>query len=425
MPLTDVLERLYARRRFGIKPGVERVKSLLERLGNPEKKFRTIHVVGTNGKGSTSAFLSTILLHAGHSVAQFSSPHLVHFTERFRINGKEYSADKLAINLNTVLEVAPEEATFFEITTALAALIFSEERIELAVMEAGMGGRSDATAVFAGEMTILTPITFDHTEYLGTTIEQIAREKAGIIRPGTPVISAEQPDTALQVIKELCLARNCTLKIRGNDFSDIRNHDGTLDYRGLSRILTQLTPGIKGRYQACNAAVALAAAEVLEAGGMNIPPSSFNEGIATAYWPGRMELVPGLPPLLLDGAHNPAGASALAEALQDYSRSRLLLVTGVCNDKDIEQIYAPLIPLVDSIFTVTPAVERALKDDELTSFFQKQGIASQPCGSVVAGISKARSQASEGDLILVCGSLFVVGEVKAWLEQVNYTGIRG
>lgn len=425
MPLTDVLEKLYARRRFGIRPGVDRVEKLLARLGNPEKQFRTIHVVGTNGKGSTSAFLSSILLHSGHTVAQFSSPHLVRFTERFRINGTEYSAENLTDKLATVLAAAPEEATFFEITTALAAYIFSEERVELAVMEAGMGGRSDATAAFDGEMTLITPIALDHTAYLGATIEEIAREKAGIIRPGTRVISSEQPDAALPAIEERCRNGNSTLNVLGRDFSAAWNADGTLEYRGMGRTLTRLTPGIAGRYQSRNAAVALAAAEALEINGMNIRPSAFTEGIATTYWPGRMELVPGTPRLLLDGAHNPAGAEALAEALGEYSYARLLLVTGVCDDKDIDLIYAPLMPLVDCIYTVTPAVERALRDEQLSLLFREKGIISRPCGSVVAGIGTARNEAAAEDLILVCGSLFVVGEVKAWLEQVNYTGIRG
>ncbi|HXE95201.1 MAG TPA: folylpolyglutamate synthase/dihydrofolate synthase family protein [Dongiaceae bacterium] len=425
MPLTDALERLYARRRFGIRPGVDRVVRLLANLGNPEKQFRTIHVAGTNGKGSTAAFLSSILLSAGHTVAQFSSPHLVRFTERFRINGREYSAEKLASRMNTVLEAAPEEATFFEITTALAALVFSEERVELAVMEAGMGGRSDATAAFAGEMTLLTPIALDHTGYLGTTIAEIAREKSGIIKPGTTVICADQPDAVRVAVEEQSRAGSCILKSLGEDFSIGWNSDRTLDYRGMNRKLTRLRPGLPGRYQSGNAAVALAAAEALEAGGTSIGTSAFIQGIATAYWPGRMELVPGSPPLLLDGAHNPAGAVALAEALGEYSFTRLLLVTGVCDDKDIDRIYAPLLPLVDAVYTVTPAVERAVSDEELSRFFHKMGIAAQPCGSVTAGISTARSHAAEGDLVLVCGSLFVVGEVKAWLEQECYTGIRG
>ncbi|MDD2582440.1 MAG: bifunctional folylpolyglutamate synthase/dihydrofolate synthase [Desulfuromonadaceae bacterium] len=425
MPLTDVLERLYARRRFGIRPGLDRVGKMLGRLGNPEKNFRTIHVAGTNGKGSTSAFLSSILLCAGHRVAQFSSPHLVRFTERFRINGNEYPAEKLAGMLNIVLEAAPEEATFFEITTALAALIFSDEQVELAVMEAGMGGRSDATAIFDGEMTVLTPIAVDHTDYLGTTLGEIAREKAGIIKPGTCIISANQPDPVRLAVEEQSRAGKCILKTFGKDFSATRNPDGTFDYHGMGMTLEQLTPGIAGRYQFSNAAVALAAAEALGACGTGISSSASREGIATAYWPGRMELIPGTPPLLLDGAHNPAGASALAEALQEYSYSRLLMVTGVCADKDIDLIYAPLAPLADAIYTVTPAVERAFKDEDLSVFFLKQGIASQPCGSAVAGVCRARSQASGGDLILVCGSLFVVGEIKAWLENMNYSGIRG
>jgi dihydrofolate synthase/folylpolyglutamate synthase len=189
--------------------------------------------------------------------------------------------------------------------------------------------------------------------------------------------------------------------------------------------LTQLRPGFGGRYQAENAAVALAAAEVLLADSIKITPSALIEGVAAAYWPGRMELVPGTPRLLLDGAHNPAGAAALAEALTEYEYARLLLVTGCCDDKNIEQIYGKLMPLVNAVYTVTPAVDRAMNDADLSQFFSRHGITSQPCGSVVAGVLKACSSAAAEDLVLVCGSLFVVGEVKAWLEHAEFTGIRG
>ncbi|MDD2852520.1 MAG: bifunctional folylpolyglutamate synthase/dihydrofolate synthase [Desulfuromonadaceae bacterium] len=425
MPLTDVLEKLYTRRRFGIQPGVDRVSTLLGRLGNPEQSFRTIHVVGTNGKGSTSAFLSSILTHSGHRVAQFSSPHLVRFTERFKINGQEYPAEKLANLLETVLNEAPEEATFFEIITALAALVFSRENVGLAIMEAGMGGRSDATAAFPGEMTLITPISLDHTDYLGATLEEIAREKIGIIRSGTTVISATQPDEVTRILDDACTENGCLLKYFGRDFSAVWNADATVEYVGMSQTLRPLSPGIAGRYQLANASVALAAAEQLDAAGTNISTSAFAEGIAAAYWPGRMELVPGTPRLLLDGAHNPAGAAALAEALADYSYGQLVLVTGICDDKDIDLIYAPLIPLIDTIYTVTPAVERGLSDEKLSRFFQTRGIASRPCGSVTSGIRTAVNEATDTDLVLVCGSLFVVGEVKAWLDQVHFTGIRG
>jgi dihydrofolate synthase/folylpolyglutamate synthase len=425
MPLTALLERLYARRRFGIRPGVERVRALLATLGNPEKQFRSIHVVGTNGKGSTSAFLSSVLKCAGHRTAQFSSPHLVRFSERFRIDGIECPTDKLARNLEAVLDAAPEEATFFEITTALAALLFSGENIEFAVIEAGMGGRSDATAAVCGEMTIITPIAIDHSEYLGETLQEIAYEKAGIVEPFTKIISAEQHDAVREVIKKKSRRANSPLTCMGADFSATWNQHGALDYHGISRSLVGLVPGIPGRYQAQNAALALAAAELLDSTGTLVDSDSLARGVTGAYWPGRMELIPGNPPILLDGAHNPAGSAALAEALVDYPCERILLVTGVCSDKDIDKMYAPLIPLVDLIYTVTPSIDRALDAEELSRLFTDKGVASRPSGTVVTGIQKARSESGAGDMILVCGSLFIVGEIKAWLEETNYSGIRG
>lgn len=425
MPLAALLEKLYARRRFGIRPGVDRVNRILAGLGNPEKLFRSIHVVGTNGKGSTSAFLSSILKCAGHRTAQFSSPHLVRFSERFRIDGVEYPPDKLAANLEAVLEAAPEEATFFEITTALAALVFSSEKVEIAVVEAGMGGRSDATAAICGEMTIITPISVDHAEYLGSTLTEIADEKAGIIEPFTKVVSAGQQGGALSVIEKKCMASDSPLICMGRDFSALWNHNGTVDYRGINISLMQLAPGIPGRYQADNAALALAAAELLDAAGTTVTTEALALGITTASWPGRMELIPGNPPMLLDGAHNPAGSRALAEALVDYPCRRVLMVTGVCTDKDAEQMYAPLIPLVAKIYAVTPSVDRALDGELLSRLLAGMGADSRPYATLADAIRQARSEALQGDMMLVCGSLFLVGETKALIDNSDYSGIRG
>ena len=413
MPLTDVLERLYARRRFGIRPGVDRVVKLLGRLGNPEKQFRTIHVVGTNGKGSTSAFLSSVLLHAGHQAAQFSSPHLVRFTERFRINGKEYSAEKLAKRLNTVLEAAPEDATFFEITTALAAFIFSEERVEIAVMEAGMGGKSDATAAFQGEMTIITPIALDHTDYLGTTIEEIAREKAGIIKPGTQVISAEQPTAAKLAIENRCRTGNSTLKTFGKDFSAALSGSGTLDYHGMSRSLPQLTPGLSGRYQSMNAAVALAAAEALEAGGMVIKPSAFKKGIAAAYWPGRMELVPGTPRLLLDGAHNPAGVEAMAGSITAIvGGRRTVAVVSILGDKDAAAMVGPLAGVCAAVIATRSSHPRAAAPAVIAHLAKLAGMETQIVDDPLEAVRHAHALVGEAGAILVCGSLYLLADVR-------------
>jgi dihydrofolate synthase / folylpolyglutamate synthase len=425
MSLAGMLEKLYARRRFGIRPGVDRVRLILERLGHPERSFRSIHVVGTNGKGSTSAFLASMLGAAGHRSALFTSPHLVNFSERFRIDGREPAPERLEALLGTVLAQAPAEATFFEIVTALAALCFAEERAEVAVMEAGMGGRSDATAVIPAMMTVITPIALDHCDYLGATLAHIAAEKGGIAEPETTVVSARQPADALEVIRRICGAGANRFIQEGDDFHASWGDDGFLHYHGLCTELSHLVPGIPGRYQAQNAALALAAAETLGAAGVPIPQSALAVGIGASQWPGRMELIPGNPPLLLDGAHNPAGTAALAESLGDYRYQRLLLVAGVMSDKDIPEMLAPLIGKVHHAYAVTPAVERALADAALAGILEGLGFRATACGTVGNGIETARREAGGDDLILVCGSLFTVGETKAWLGGQHFEGIRG
>jgi dihydrofolate synthase/folylpolyglutamate synthase len=425
MPLGRTLEKLYSRRRFGIRPGVERVSTLLNRLGNPEQTFRSIHVVGTNGKGSTSAFLAAILSSAGFRTALFTSPHLVSFTERFRIDGREIPAQRLEPLLAAVLAAAPEEATFFEIVTALAALYFSEEQVDIAIMEAGMGGRSDATAALPGIMTVITPISLDHCDYLGETVEKIAAEKAGIAQPGTPVIVARQPVEAQKVIAECLHQTNPMLVWAGTAFSGRWNGDGALDYTGLQTALLRLVPGIPGRYQAENAALSLAAAETLATLGICLPDTALRNGVAAACWPGRMEIVPGSPPLLLDGAHNRAGALALAEALLEYRYRKLLLVAGTMADKDARGIFSALAPLAATCYCVSPAIDRALGDVKLAAIIADLEIPAHACGSVGNGIISAQRDAEADDLILVCGSLFTVGEAKAWLAGAEYDGIRG
>lgn len=425
MSLAGMLEKLYARRRFGIRPGLDRIRLLLDRLGNPEQSFRSIHVVGTNGKGSTASFLSSILKEAGQRTALFTSPHLVSFGERFRINGQPVESEQLAARLDRVLRLAPDQTTFFEIVTALAACCFAEQKADIAVMEAGMGGRSDATAALRGIMTVITPISLDHCDYLGTTLEQIATEKAGIIEAGSPAIVGRQPKEVLETIRSICQRGSSGCQEAGQAFSAAWSSDGTLDYHGLQLNLSGLTPGIPGRYQAENAALALAAAETVASLGLPVNQDALRAGLAAASWPGRMELIPGEPPLLLDGAHNPAGAAALVTALADYHFSRLLLVTGIMADKNAHDILGALAPLAGACFCVTPAVDRAMDDRSLAALVEKLGIPAMACGSVANGIASARLASAPGDLILICGSLFTVGEAKACLAGQNFEGIRG
>lgn len=425
MSRAATLEKLYSRRRFGIRPGVGRVTELLGRLGNPQHNFRSIHVVGTNGKGSTAAFLSSILSAAGHRTGFFSSPHLVRFNERFRIDASEIDDSRLTPLLETVLSCAPPEATFFEITTALAAACFAESGVEIAVLEAGMGGISDATAALPGIMTVLTPVSFDHCNYLGATLEAIATEKCRIAEPGTPLITCTQPREAEQAIARQCLANGNHLLKVGETLRTEWMSDGTLSYHGLDRILSALTPGIPGRYQAGNAALALAAAETLAGLGIATDETAMEAGIRSARWPGRMERVEGSPPLLLDGAHNPAGAAALAAELAAAGYQRLFMVIGIMEDKDAAELLAPLAPFAARAFAVPPAVERAMDPAELAGRLGSLGVETTPCGSVAEGLAAARSASSPGDLVLVCGSLFTVGEAKALLEGSSYTGVRG
>jgi len=425
MPLGGTLAQLYARRRFGIRPGLDRVRTLLDRLGNPERTFTSIHVVGTNGKGSTSAFLAGILTSSGLRTALFTSPHLVSFSERFRINGNEIPQERLEPLLAAVLAEASEETTFFEIVTALAALYFSEEQVDIAVIEAGMGGRSDATAALPGVMTVITPISLDHCDYLGRTLETITAEKAGIAEPDTPVVVGLQPVEVRNAITACLPQAGPQLTWYGSDFSARWNSDGTLAYTGVHVRLGQLTPGIAGRYQAENAALALAAAETLVHQGVSVPETALQAGISAARWPGRMETVPGTPPLLLDGAHNRAGSLALSRSLADFSYQNLLLVLGIMADKDVDEIVSALAPLTATCYCVTPAIERAMDDVKLAAIVNGRGIPAKACGAVASGIRAAQQDAGPDDLILVCGSLFTVGEAKSWLAGREFEGIRG
>lgn len=425
MLLEEQLPLLYARRRFGIKPGVERVVEMLERLGNPHRSFRTIHVVGTNGKGSTASFLASILLASNYCTALFTSPHLVRFNERFRINGSEISDQRLSALIAKVLSAAVDEATFFEIVTVMAALYFAEEEVDVAIMEAGMGGRSDATAAFKGEVTVLTPISLDHTDYLGSTVQDIAREKIAIALPGTRLVVGKQSDPVHSAIAGWCEEHTLNAMLMDSCVVSRWNDDATFDYQGIATTLTSLVSGIGGNYQLENASLALLAAECLQHDGWSIPEEALRSGIAKASWPGRMELVPGTPPIMLDGAHNPAGMKALAQSLSGREKyGRFLIVLGIMADKELAEMVSYL-PDSAVCYCVAPNIERAMDDRMLKDTLVSYGRKAFACGSVATGIERAQQDAERDDLIVVCGSLFTVGEAKSLFEGKTFEGIRG
>ncbi|HJV35498.1 folylpolyglutamate synthase/dihydrofolate synthase family protein [Geomonas sp.] len=424
MTYAEILSRIYALGRFGMKPGLERITKLLDALGNPERAFATVHVVGTNGKGSTASFLSSLFSAGGYRTGLFTSPHLSSFTERIRINGEEIDEDTVVRLAERVMKAAPPESTFFEIVTALAALCFAERGVSIAVIEAGMGGRLDATNAFQGLLTVVTPVSLDHTEYLGARLGEIAAEKAGICKPGTPLVSADQHPDAAAAISRRAAETGSPLYLCGRDFSACWR-DGKLSYRGMKLALDGVESGLRGRYQSVNAALALAAAELLSEHGFPLSREAAVAGLRDARWPGRMELFPGPPRVLLDGAHNPDGARALAEGLAEIPRQRLLMVLGMMGDKEISGLLAHLLPLADRVFAVAPALERALPAQDLALLCREAGADATAAGSVPDGLEQARQAAESDDLIVVCGSLFTVGEARSFLVSRRFEAFRG
>jgi dihydrofolate synthase/folylpolyglutamate synthase len=306
----------------------------------------------------------------------------------------------------------------------MAFLWFAEAGVDMAIMEVGMGGRLDATNVSNGLLSVITPVALDHCTHLGTTVEEIAGEKAGIIKPGQTVVVARQTAQAREVIEAKAVRMGASVVRYGDDFVAEWREDG-LSYRGLNVTLGGLKPGIGGRYQETNVGVALAAAEILGTMGYPLSDATLRQGVEQALWPGRMEMVSTVPRIMLDCAHNPAGAEALAESLAVTPRDRLLRVVGMMGDKDPEGILAPLIPLADEVFAVTPSLERALSSAELAVFCRSLGGRCADAGTVGAGLTAARSSAGIADLILVCGSIFTVGEAKSILSGVDFEPFRG
>lgn len=424
MTYNETLTHIFSRGRFGMKPGLERVTAILARLGDPHRNLKAVQIAGTNGKGSSGAFLSSIMTAAGCRTAFFSSPHLSRFSERFRINDCEVSAELLHGAAERVLAAAPAEATFFEIVTAIGFLLFSEAKVELAIMEAGMGGRWDATNVAKSVLSIITPISLDHCAYLGDTLKLIAAEKAGIIKPGAPVVVAPQEPEALAALLDCAEGLHSKVYLYGRDFGVASSTVG-LAYSGGCCFLDGLELSLKGRFQYVNAASAVTAARLLAEDGFPVTEDAIRKGVAAAVWPGRLELFAGSPPILLDGAHNPAGSLALRDSLADFSYRRLLLVVGMMADKAWQETLLPLLPLAAMIIAVEPALDRALAADELARFCSENGCSAAAVKSVCSGIDYAKSQAAADDLVLVTGSLFTVGEARAMLTGSSFMPIRG
>ncbi len=418
------LERLAARRRFGIRPGLETMRALCAALGNPEREFAAIHVAGTNGKGSVAALCEAALRTMGLPVARYTSPHLVRVNERFVVGGEPVSDAALARALDTVEAVCAREGlepTFFEALTACAWLVFREAGAKVVVCEVGMGGRWDATNILEAPLvSVITHVALDHCDILGDTVEAIAAEKAGIVKPGRPVVMGAMDARAKAVIAAAAARLGAplhdaeaeirvTVSRRTLHGQTLQCSSPTCDYPAA---LTRLA----GTFQAENAATALCALERLGEQGLPVPPKAFAEALRTVSWPGRCQLISDDPPTFLDGGHNPDALRALREALKSmHVRRRVALVCGFCGDKAVGKALREIAPLVSAAWAVPLANPRGLTPDALAGELREAGIPSVvPMPSVAEGLEAAAAWAQDNQgTVLICGSLFLVGEVLA------------
>ncbi|MBW1896017.1 MAG: bifunctional folylpolyglutamate synthase/dihydrofolate synthase, partial [Deltaproteobacteria bacterium] len=371
------LAALYRLRRFGIKFGLDTITRLLRGLENPQNRFPSIHVAGTNGKGSIAAFLSSILDRGGYKVGLYTSPHLIRFNERIQINGRPIPNNDLAQVLEAVqgIYTQGEPPTFFECATAMALYYFAVKKVDWAVVETGMGGRYDATNVVEPEVSIISNISMEHQVYLGNTLAEIAREKAGIIKQGAGVVTGVRQKTPLEVIEAVAKQKGAPLYRLGKEIRIRKVTDEAFTYFGINHNWPRVGISLMGDHQRTNAALALGAAELLQEKGLHLPDEAIYEGLEGTSWPGRLEIVSKQPFVLLDGAHNPSAMRKLRKFLEnsDVFR-RLIMVVGILEDKGWKSMLRELSAVSDRMIITKPHYERAADPYELASFarFLKQ-----------------------------------------------------
>lgn len=430
MTYPDALQYIYDLQRLGIKLGLENIRRLLGALGNPERAFRAVHVGGTNGKGSTAALLAAILRAAGLRVGLYTSPHLLDFTERIQVSGEPIGPDALAdltAEVRAALEAAfapapddlPSHPTFFEVTTALAFLHFARAGAEWAVIEVGLGGRYDATNVLAPDLTVITNVAVEHQDLLGDSLEAIAAEKAGIVKPGIPLVTAAA-EPALGVLRRACAERGAPLLHVPTTYGWIREAllpDGQVfSLRGPGTDRRNLRIGLLGRHQLVNAATAVSAAERLWGRSLALPESAVREGLAAARWPARLQVVGERPRLLVDSAHNPAACRAVRDFLEEEIPGRRLLVFGALKDKDWGQMLEILLPAFTVAILCRPPSDRAA--DPVMLLGSARGLCHhvEVVPEVPDALAAARALARPEDTVLVAGSLFTAGAALAALR---------
>lgn len=436
MDYAGTIDFVLSLQKQGIKLGLGKMQELVQLFGNPERSFRCIHVAGTNGKGSVSAMCAALLRASGYSVGLYTSPHLVSFTERICVDD-EYIAESDVVRLTThareVLEANPEvpTPTFFEFATLLAFLYFRERQIDWAVIETGMGGRLDATNIICPEVSVITRIGIDHQEYLGDTLVEIAREKAGIMKRGVPVVSAGQDPDVRKTLNTHAGDQGCSIDFYGAGYSASvarSSWDGlNITYRTTAMHIEDIRVPLAGRHQAENAAIAIRAVGLAlshlmpaDAAGCVVQPDVIRRGLATTRWRGRLEVVASNPLTVIDGAHNPAAAEALAACMAELAADHdIALVLGILADKNIPGIMSPLLRCAASVFLAAPNSSRAARVEALADVARSAGFQPHSADDVREAVRAAREwgfqhqlSTSRTALVLITGSLYTAGEAR-------------
>jgi dihydrofolate synthase/folylpolyglutamate synthase len=422
----------------GEKPGLRRMKLLMEKLGHPERQLEFIHVAGTNGKGSTCALLTSVLLAGGYRVGTFTSPYLVRFSDRIRYNGANILDDTLLDLINRVKPIADEIAatellapTMFDVATALAILYYATVvQPDVVVWETGIGGRVDPTNIVTPLVSIITNIGFDHMEMLGDTVEKITFEKAGIIKPGVPVVCAAEQPEALAVIREQAELRGSAFYVINRDFAyesvRLAQEEHRFHYLGPFRRINNMQISMHGEHQLKNAAAALTAMELLRQDGWPLKDDALRDGLSRAAWPGRLEMVSAHPRILLDGAHNPEGAQALSLALQRvYRYNRLHVMMGMLGAKNHPGYLGHILPLADTLVITEPDWHKKLNADSLAEIAVEELRRIGRTTKVVTipdwrdALDYLRTVTAEDDLAVITGTLYLISDVRSVLVEKN------
>lgn len=424
-------ERLYGLQQFGIHLGLDTISSLLSELGNPQERIPVLHVAGTNGKGSVAAVTASILQAAGIRVGLYTSPHLLDFSERIQVQGRCIPEDRVVALFNTIqaLPSFTVPPTFFEVATAMAFQYFAEERVDIAVLEVGLGGRFDATNVCRPIGTVITNISFDHEKHLGSSLEAIAFEKAGVVKRNVPLVMGPVNPSVAGVLEAQARQKQARTFRFGSEFRSLSRSSGAFDFIGMHHEFANLHCALDGEHQTVNAACAVALLEACVMPRIRIPEQAVRQGLEQVSWPGRLERLRRHPEILCDGAHNPAAADCLKIHLQarlsEEQGCRLILMVGMMQDKNLSAFLKALAPLADVVILTRIHSSRSATVHALKEALPGIDRPVYECDAPGAAFDLATGLASDNDLICVTGSLFLVGHVKSLMMGKTYEPVLG